>query len=85
MPENCREAAAPPSDVVFPAQCFDKVELRLFNSVAPRLHAAYDLAGDGKTVLKGGWGRYDHMRQIEPDAWRVARNNQPMASFSGAT
>ena len=76
VPENCREAAAPPSDVVFPAQCFEKVELRLFNSVAPRLHAAYDLAGDGKTVLKGGWGRYDHMRQIEPDAWRLAQNNQ---------
>ena len=44
----------------------------VFNSVAPRLHAAYDIAGDGKTVIKGGWGRYDHMRQIEPDAWRLA-------------
>ncbi len=44
--------------------------------MAPRLHAAYDIAGDGKTVLKGGWGRYDHMRQIEPDAWRLAENNQ---------
>jgi len=81
VPETCREAAAPPGDVVFPARCFDRVELRLFNSVAPRLHAAYDLAGDGKTVLKGGWGRYDHMRQIEPDAWRLALNNQAYGIF----
>ncbi len=81
VPATCREAAAPPSDVVFPAECFDKVELRVFNSVAPRVHAAYDLAGDGKTVLKGGWGRYDHMRQIEPDAWRLAENNQAYGIF----
>jgi len=76
-----RLSPLPTSDVVFPAQCFDKVELRVFNSVAPRLHAAYDLAGDGKTLLKGGWGRYDHMRQIEPDAWRLAQNNQAYGIF----
>jgi hypothetical protein len=81
VPENCREAAAPPSDVAFPAQCFDRVNLRTFNSVAPRLHAAYDLSGNGKTVIKGGWGRYDHQRQIEPDAWRLAQNNQAYGVF----
>ena len=43
--------------------------------MAPRLHVAYDLSGDGKTVIKGGWGRYDHMRQLEPDVLTVARNS----------
>jgi hypothetical protein len=29
-----------------------------FDDVAPRVFAAYDLTGDGKTVIRGGWGRY---------------------------
>jgi hypothetical protein len=63
-----------PSDVIFPAGCFAREDLKTWNSVAPRLHAAYDLTGDGKTVIKGGWGRYYHMRQLEPDALRVSGN-----------
>ena len=75
-PEQCREASnpLPGGAVVFPAGCFSKVELNTWNSVSPRLHAAYDLFGDGKTVLKGGWGRFYHMRQLEPDAFRVSGN-----------
>ena len=38
---------------------FAKVEeVVVFNHVAPRLGASYDLAGDGRTVLKGNWGRF---------------------------
>lgn len=29
-----------------------------FNHVVPRIGATYDLAGDGKTVLKANWGRF---------------------------
>ncbi len=64
IPEKCREAATFPSDAMFPAQCFDKVQLPIQNSVVPRLHAAYDLSGDGKTVVKGGWGRYGFRREV---------------------
>jgi len=81
FPDQCRDAAGAPSDVVFPAACFSEVQLNSWNSVAPRLHAAYDLSGDGKTVIKGGWGRYDHMRQLEPDAFRVAGNASAAGVF----
>ena len=61
--EKCRDAADFPSDIAFPAQCFDKVQVNIFDAIAPRLHAAFDLSGDGRTVLKGGWGRYDHVQR----------------------
>ena len=35
--------------------------------MAPRAHVAFDVTGNGKTVVKAGWSRFDHMRQIEPE------------------
>ena len=64
IPDQCREVAAFPSDVMFPAGCFDTVQLPIQNLVVPRLHAAYDVTGDGKTLVKGGWGRYGFRREI---------------------
>ena len=72
-PDICREAAAPPSDAIYPAQCYAGVQLPIFSNVAPRVHAAYDLSGDGKTVIKGGWGRYYDMRHLSPDVLRVTK------------
>ena len=62
---GCREAADPPGDVPNPAQCFDKVQFKVYKSFSPRLRAAYDVSGNGKTVIKGGWGRYHKLRYTD--------------------
>jgi hypothetical protein len=33
-------------------------EVVVFNHLVPRLGASYDLTGDGRTVVKGNWGRF---------------------------
>jgi hypothetical protein len=63
VPETCREAADAPGNVAFPAQCFPKVQLQVWRSLAPRVRLSYDVTGDGRTAIKGGWGRYNHMRE----------------------
>ncbi len=60
VPAQCHEAGD-----FAPAACFPRVDFNTWNSFAPRLSFAYDIAGSGKTVVKGGWGRFDHMREIE--------------------
>jgi hypothetical protein len=67
VPEQCREAAAPPGHIAFPAACFDRRQFNVWNTAAPRLHAAWDMFGNGKTMVKGGWGRFDHRRQEVPE------------------
>ena len=61
--EQCREDAVPRE--FGPAQCFPRVDFNTWNTIAPRTSFAYNIGGAGKTVLKWGWGRYDHLRQID--------------------
>jgi hypothetical protein len=68
-PDQCHEASA-----FAAAQCFDEFHLKTFNSVAPRAHIAFDVMGDGKTVLKGGYGRFNQLRELQPDVTGINRN-----------
>jgi hypothetical protein len=74
-PEQTRAAASGASAGLFPAQTFPRIDLNTWNSIEPRLHAALDLSGDGKTVVKGGYGRYHHMRLLTPDVLNHVRNS----------
>jgi len=64
------------------AQCWDKVQLNSWRSFAPRLHAAFDLFGDGRSVIKGGWGRFDRMRMLNPEVVMTNRNNRQTTTWT---
>lgn len=65
LPEQCRVTAPAPFSNLYPERCFPEIKFTVWNSIAPRLHAAYLLTDDGKTVIKGGWGRFVDMRTQE--------------------
>ncbi len=69
-PEQC----SPAVDFA-PAACYAKVQLKIWDSVAPRLHASWDISGDGHTVLKGGYGRFVQLRNLNPDVVATNRAN----------
>ena len=81
IPESCRDAAAPPGDVVFPAACYERTQFRVLNTMSPRLRAAYDIGGNGRMVIKGGWGRYNQIHIIDPDIQGADPNEQITATF----
>jgi len=60
VPEQCRLAGP-----FAPAACTDRIPFHIYNAINPRLYFSYDVTGDAKTVLKGGWGRFSHSRLIE--------------------
>jgi hypothetical protein len=81
IPESCREPAAAPANQVFPARCYDRVQFNVLNMFSPRVRFAYDLSGDGLTVIKGGWGRYNQIHMIDPDVQGTDPNEKSTASF----
>jgi hypothetical protein len=76
-PPQCHDATE------FSAQgCWEKVSMRTWSSFAPRLHAAYDIGGNGRSVLKGGWGRFTQLRDIDPDLTTANRNGPQTATWT---
>jgi hypothetical protein len=63
VPEQCQIGGQ--FSEAFPVECFPKVELNVWNSFAPRIHGVYDLSGDGRTVIKGGWGVFKKRREVQ--------------------
>ncbi len=53
VPEQCKEQGT-----FGGSGCFPRVDAEEFNDVLPRVAAAYDVTGDGRTVVKTTWGRY---------------------------
>jgi carboxypeptidase family protein len=56
---ECRLAGPYPFDA---AMCHGKIQDTIFSTFAPRLYFSYDVTGDARTVIKGGWGRFDRQR-----------------------
>jgi hypothetical protein len=65
--------AAGQFSMIYPAASYPQVDVTSWNTFVPRLRATYDLTGDGKTVIKGGWGRFAAIRGAD-DANYVNRN-----------
>lgn len=59
LPEQ-QQLAATVGVVSVQAKTFPKTDLYTWNQIAPRIGVVFDLAGDGKTVVKGNYGLYWH-------------------------
>lgn len=54
------DAGSKPAGQFSEALTFPAVDILTWDAVAPRLGAAYDVSGDGKTVIKATWGLFNH-------------------------
>jgi Carboxypeptidase regulatory-like domain len=67
IPASCTQTAFSPADQTYPAACYAKQQFNVWNPIVPRIYASYDIGGNGKTVIKGGYGRFAHQRMHDPE------------------
>ena len=65
----------------YPTNCNEEVQPNIFNSFTPRIHAAFDLTGDGRSVIKGGWGTFVHLRSTGAEINNFNRNGQRTMTY----
>ena len=77
VPEQCREQGT-----YAPAECYDRIDFKTWNSFAPRAAASFDIFGTGKTVAKAGWARFDHRRLVDPEVLGANANVQTATTYT---
>ena len=65
----------------FPENCNPEVQPNIFNSFTPRAHAALDVTGDGRSVVKGGYGRFVHLRSTGAEINNFNKNGQRTMTY----
>jgi len=80
VPEQCQEPGA--FIQTYPVQCRPEVAPKVFNTFTPRLYFALDVMGDGKSVLKGGYGKFVHLRDTGGEISQLNLNGQRTTTFT---
>ena len=74
-------AGTRPDSIFVPGFSFDKVDnVPNYKDVSPRVGAAYDVFGDGKTAIKGSFGRYVISLGVG-----IANSNNPALTISAVS
>lgn len=79
VPEQCQLPGQ--FEMAYPPACFPKTQLNIWNSLAPRFHAVFDLVGDGRSTIKGGWGVFKKMREVQSYEVALLNLNTPRADI----
>ena len=79
VPAQCQRRGA--FVQAFPENCNAEVQPNIFNSATPRVHAAFDVTGDGRSVIKGGYGRFVHLRSTGAEINNFNRNGQRTMTY----
>ena len=69
------------SSEAFPENCNAEVQPNIFNSFTPRVHAAFDVTGDGRSVIKGGYGHFVHLRSTGAEINNFNKNGQRTMTY----